>query len=96
VTVVGVPQVVESDARDVAALDDSIEELGDGFWVEEAAVRVAGHPVVGVLGEELVSKPATPAGEDVACVVIEFDGASAGSCLDAELDGFAADVLERA
>ena len=90
------PQIVESDTRDSTSLDDAIEELGDRFRVEEAAVRVAEHPVVGVLWEVLVSKPSTPAGEDVTCVVIEFDGASAGSCLDAELDGLAADILERA
>ena len=68
------PQLVESDTRDSTSLDDSIEELGDRFRVEEAAVRVAEHPVVGVLWEVLVSKPSTPAGEDVTCVVIEFDG----------------------
>jgi hypothetical protein len=91
---VGVAKVVESDALDVASLDDAIEELGDRFGVEEAAVRVAEHPVVGVLWEVLASKAATPVDEDVAGVVVELDGASAGACLDAELDGFAADVLE--
>ena len=90
------PQIVESDTRESTSLDDSIEELGDRFRVEEAAVRVAERPVVGVVWEVLVSKPATPAGEDVACVAIELEAASAGSCLDAELYGLAADILERA
>lgn len=33
----GVSQVVEADAREIASLDDAIEELGDRFGVEEAA-----------------------------------------------------------
>ena len=70
-------------------------------WVIDSGLRkrplrVAEHPVVGVVWEMLVSQPATPVDEDVAGVVVEFDGASAGAGLDAELDGFAADVLERA
>ena len=92
----GVAQVVEADARDIASLDDAIEQLRDRFGVEEAAVGVAEHPVVGAVREVVALKPATPADEEVACVVVEFDGASAGACLDAELDGLAADVLERA
>ena len=91
----GVSQVVEADAREIASLDDAIEELGDRFGVEEAAAGVAEHPVVGFVWERLSSQPAPPVDEDVSCVVVEFNGASAGACFDAELDGFAADVLQR-
>ena len=75
---------------------DAIEELSDRLGVEEAAACVAEHPVVWAVREMLASKPAAPADEDVVFVVVEFDGASAGAGLDAELDGFAADVLDRA
>ena len=87
---------MEADARNGAALDDPVEELRDRFGVEQPAACVAEHPVIGGVGEQVALKPPPPADEEVTGLVIEFNGATAGACLDAELDRAAADVLQRA
>ena len=92
----GVAQVVEADARNLAALHDAIEQLRDRFRVEESAACVAKYPVIGAVREEVALKPPAPAHEESTGVVVEFDGATAGACLHSELDWSATDVLERA
>ena len=56
---------------------------------------VAEHPVVRSVREAISTQSLLPAREQGDGGVVEFDGAPAGACLDAELGGSAADVLQR-
>jgi hypothetical protein len=62
---------------------------------EEPAGAVAEHPVVRAAGQPFALELASPPRQLSRGVRVEFDGASAGARLDAELDGTAADVLQR-
>lgn len=80
-------QVVEPDPRELAALDGAVEELAERFGVQEPAGGVAEHPFVGPTRQPFACELSSPPSKLVECGAVDLDCSSAGSGLDAELDG---------
>ena len=93
---VGVAQVVDLDAWQLAAADDAVEALADRFGVEEPAGGVAEHPVVGPARQPIASELSSPPSKLVQGGAVDLDASAAGARLGCELDGAAADVLQGA
>jgi hypothetical protein len=92
---VGVAQVVEPEPGQVGHLGlEPVEELAEGFGVDEPAGGVDEHPVVDAVREPIAREPATPPGEDLDGAFVDVDAAATGAGLDRELDGLAGEALE--
>ncbi len=93
---VGVAEVVKPDSGQARTFGDAEEQLADGLGVEVPAGGVAEHPVVGAVRQPVVRESALPGAKDGRRAGVEIDASPARPGFDAELDGAAADGLDRA